>query len=134
MKKYIVKMENNEITQRLGQERWIRWILVIVAFLGLSYGTFQFGSKSALAASEIVSPVGESVIIPMEGLSCSACVARVKKTLKSIKGVSEVKVSLEKHEAEILYDPEKTSPEKLAKAIDALGYRSGMPKAKEKSQ
>ncbi len=74
------------------------------------------------------------VIIPVEGMSCIACVARVRKTLKDIEGVSEVNVSLEKREAEILIEPKKISLEKLTKAIDTLGYRAGIPRVKENTQ
>lgn len=76
----------------------------------------------------------ESVVVPIEGMSCAACVARVKKTLKATAGVSEVRVSLEKNEAEIRYEPANTSVEKLAKVIDEMGYKAGTPRAKEETQ
>ena len=108
--------------------------VALVAFVGLSYGAFRFWHKSDQAASAVQPVVGVSVTIPVEGMSCSACVARVKGTLKAMDGVSEVHVSLEKNEAEIRYQPEKTSPEKLAKAIDELGYKAGTAKSKEQAR
>ena len=129
-------MENNshEVTQGPRRGQWIGLTVAMVAVVGLSYGVFPFWNKSDHAAPAGQLSAGESVVIPVEGMSCSACVARVKKTLKSVDGVGEIHVSLEKHEAEIRYEPTKISPEKLAKLVDKLGYKAGTPKMKEKSQ
>jgi len=110
------------------------FIVGMVAVVGLCYGAFWFWTKSDRTASTVRSIAGESVLIPVEGMSCSVCAGRVRKTLKEIAGVSEVQVSLERHEAEIRYEPEKTSPQKLAKAIDDLGYKAGTPKPKVQPQ
>lgn len=67
------------------------------------------------------------VQIPVEGMSCAACVARVKKTLTSISGVSEVEVSLVERRARIRFDPSRLSPEQLVAAIKGLGYQAGAP-------
>lgn len=108
--------------------------LAILLVVGLSYGTLRIWNKPGDQAAPIIPAVGESVVIPIEGMSCSACVARVKKALKETEGVSGVHVSLEKREAEIRYDSTKISSEKLAEAIDELGYKAGPPRAKEKGQ
>lgn len=128
--------DGNSVTERAGRGRWIGVTLAIVAFVGLSYGAFRLWHKSdqTETAPAVQLLAGESVTIPVEGMSCSSCVARVKRTLKAMDGVREVHVSLEKREAEIRYQPEKTSPEILAKAIDELGYKAGIPKSKEKVQ
>jgi len=120
--------DGNEMTERSGRGRWIGVPLALVVFVGLFYGAFQLWHESTPAAQPFA---GESVTIPVEGMSCSACVARVKGTLKALDGVNEVRVSLGKRETVIRYQPEKTSPEKLAKAIDELGYKAGAPKMKE---
>ncbi len=131
-----VSIENNsnEVTQRVGRGRWIGLTVAIAAVGWFSYGLFRSWNKSDHVAPAGQLSAGESVVIPVEGMSCSACVARVKKTLKSVDGVGEIHVSLEKHEAEIRYEPTKISPEKLAKLVDKLGYKAGTPKMKEKSQ
>ena len=125
---------NNQAIQRPGRGLWIGLTFAILVVIGLSYGLTQFWKKPTPVTPAVVTAAGESVVIPIDGMSCSVCVARVKKTLKETHGVSEVQVSLEKRETEIRYDPAKVSPEKLAKAIEALGYKAGPPRAKEKTQ
>lgn len=62
------------------------------------------------------------VTIPIEGMSCMSCVGRIKKTLSSLEGVNEVKVSLQERNAVIKYDPEKITAEKLQKSINGIIY------------
>ena len=70
-----------------------------------------------------------SVTIPIEGMSCAACVAGVKKTLKSMDGVRQVEVRLAERETRVRYEGTKVTPERLAAAINKLGYKAGAPKA-----
>lgn len=62
--------------------------------------------------------------IPIEGMSCMSCVATVKKTLSSIDGVQEVKVSLQDKNATVKYDPEKVTQEQLKNTINKIGYKA----------
>ena len=68
-----------------------------------------------------------TVTLPIEGMTCASCVARVKRTLHSIKGVTEVEVSLEHRNARVSYLDAQVSPERFAAAINDLGYRAGTP-------
>ena len=67
------------------------------------------------------------VTIPVEGMVCGSCVARTKHALKSVNGVEEVEVSLEKRLARVRYDSNKTNPDQLAATIKELGYKAGTP-------
>ncbi len=64
----------------------------------------------------------ETRVIVVEGIACSACVKNVKKALKNIEGVSEVKydekkgVFLVKAEGEI-------SEDVVRKAVEDAGYK-----------
>jgi len=70
----------------------------------------------------------QTVTIPIEGgMACMLCVGRVKKTLKALDGVLEVTVSLEHRHAYIRYRETTVSPERLAAAINNLGYTAGTP-------
>lgn len=68
------------------------------------------------------------VTLPVEGMSCGACAARIKKTLKPIAGVAAVEVSLEQRNVRVRYAPGKLTPELLAKTINDLGYKASLPK------
>ncbi len=69
----------------------------------------------------------KTVIIPIEGMSCSACTARVKKALTSIDGVSEVDVNLADRNARVRFAPSKLSPDRLVGAVNGLGYHASAP-------
>ena len=58
----------------------------------------------------------------IQGMSCGHCVQHVETALKKIAGVGAVKVDLAKGKASVEYDPVKTKPETLKKAVDAAGY------------
>ncbi len=73
----------------------------------------------------------KTVVIPVEGMVCVACSATVKRALKSIDGVSNVEVSLEKRTAQVTYAPDKLSPDRLVAAINRAGYKAGTPKEVE---
>ena len=61
-------------------------------------------------------------IFPVQGLGCAACVARVENTLKACQGVSKVSVSLASNTAQVDYDPDRTTPAALQKAVRDAGY------------
>ena len=71
------------------------------------------------------------VTIPVEGMVCLACTARVKTALKAINGVTEVEVNLAGHDARVEYLEGKVSAEELVSTINRLGYRAGTPRAEE---
>lgn len=72
-------------------------------------------------------PSTRIAVIPIDGMSCMACVSSVKKGLKNFEGVTEVEVSLEGHNAKVRYQTAKVTPELLARKINQLGYKSGTP-------
>lgn len=69
----------------------------------------------------------KTVIIPIEGMSCSACAARVKKTLTGIDGVADVEVNLAERNARVRFAPSKLSPDRLVSAVNGLGYEASAP-------
>lgn len=56
------------------------------------------------------------------GMSCASCVAHVQKALQKEKGVTDARVNLANHVAQIEFDPKTTSPQKLKKAVDSIGF------------
>lgn len=82
-------------------------------------------SSSGQAANQEVNM--KTVIIPIEGMSCSACIARLKKTLTGIDGVADVEVNLAERNARVRFAPSKLSPDRLVSAVNELGYRASAP-------
>ena len=71
--------------------------------------------------------------LKVSGMSCGECAKTVEKEAKKIAGVKTAKVDQPKGEAEITYDPAKTSPEAIAKAINQkTGFKAEPPRDPEK--
>lgn len=68
-----------------------------------------------------------TITVPVEGMSCGACAAQVRKRLKAIEGVRNVHVNLEQRNVSIAFERGKVAPERLTAAIDELGYKAGVP-------
>lgn len=98
---------------------------VVIALALVVVGVFSRQEASRPTSTEEAHM--NTVIIPVEGMSCVACAARVKKTLTSIAGVGDVQVSLAERNTRVRFDPSRIAPERLVAAIDGLGYRAGTP-------
>ncbi len=61
--------------------------------------------------------------LKIQGMTCNHCVIRVAKALKSIPGVQDARVDLQKGEAVVTYDDAKVTPEKLSFAVVDAGYK-----------
>jgi Cu+-exporting ATPase len=66
------------------------------------------------------------VELPIEGMTCASCVARVEKTLNRLEGV-HASVNLATERATVDYDPALAAPDDLVGAVAAAGYRAAMP-------
>src|SRR5438093_4409523 len=80
----------------------------------------------AKAASSI-KPV--SLTIPIEGMSCASCVAKIEHGLSAVPGVSRAAVNLATEQATVEYQPGVTDPAAIQKAIRSLGYTPVLPAA-----
>jgi Cu+-exporting ATPase len=60
--------------------------------------------------------------LPVEGMTCAACVARVEKSLKKIGGVSNATVNLAAETVRLEYDVEQVSLETIAQSLHESGY------------
>ena len=105
---------------------WMTPVVVLVAAM-----VACSGGVSDLKAQTSSAPQVKTVSIPVEGMSCVSCAARVKRTLKGIDGVQHVEVSLEHREARVRFSPEKVTPERLEAAINELGYKAGKARVVE---
>jgi copper chaperone len=61
---------------------------------------------------------GAEATLRIDGLLCSACAANVRRRLERVDGVRSAEVDLERGEAEVSYDPARTSPEALVAAVE----------------
>ena len=64
----------------------------------------------------------ETAVLKVSGMTCSGCVASVKRVLEAAAGVTAASVSLEEGLAKVNYDPAQTDPGKLGAAVRDAGY------------
>ena len=74
-----------------------------------------------------------TVTLPVRGMHCAACQARVQQQLERAPGVSGAAVNLLLNTATVTYDPAVTSPAGLVEAVRATGYQSELPSAEPAS-
>ncbi len=60
--------------------------------------------------------------LPVGGMTCASCVARVEKALAKVEGVSSASVNLAAGSATVTADPSRTGPSELAEAVRGVGY------------
>lgn len=65
----------------------------------------------------------EKLSIPVEGMTCASCVARVEKTIAKFDGIKSVNVNLATEKASFEYDPNLVDLNKLAETIEDAGYK-----------
>ncbi len=74
---------------------------------------------------------GERIDIPVSGMTCAACQARVQRVLARQPGVRDASVNLMTRTASVTFDPETASPEALVDVIRATGYGAELPNPAE---
>jgi Cu+-exporting ATPase len=64
----------------------------------------------------------ESIRIPVSGMTCAACSARVQRALQKQPGVADANVNLMMKTATVQFDPSAVTPDRLVEAIRETGY------------
>ena len=67
----------------------------------------------------------EQVTLKVNGMTCQGCVRSVKKVLESVAGVQSADVSLEKAQAQVVFDPARANVEQFKAAVEDAGYEAG---------
>ncbi len=64
----------------------------------------------------------KKLTLPISGMSCASCVAKIEKGLSSLEGVIDAGVNLATEKATVEYDPSEVGPKDFKEAIESLGY------------
>jgi len=72
--------------------------------------------------------------LPVRGMSCAACVARVERTLQKIEGVSDVSVNLAGEKAYFNLDESSNNLAAVAQKVSESGYELVMPLSRDIAQ
>jgi Cu+-exporting ATPase len=65
--------------------------------------------------------------IPVQGMTCAACSARIQRVLERTPGVGAANVNLMTGSATVSYDPSSITPDQLVEAIRDTGYGAELP-------
>jgi Cu+-exporting ATPase len=101
----------------LGAIAWVGWYFFLAGL------TVPNAPLPQAAASD--QPV--TIHIPVTGMTCAACQARVQRTLQRTPGVVDAGVNLMMESATVLYAPAATTPAQLVSAIRETGYGAELP-------
>lgn len=69
----------------------------------------------------------KTVTLPVEGMTCASCVARVEKSLTRVDGVREAAVNLASERVTFSFDSGKTNLDALAAVVERAGYKLLLP-------
>jgi P-type Cu+ transporter len=73
-------------------------------------------------------PGPERIELPITGMTCASCAARVEKRLNKLDGV-EASVNYATETASVTFDPAAVAPESLVEAVEQVGYGARLPAA-----
>jgi Cu+-exporting ATPase len=76
-------------------------------------------------------PTTKRIVIPVTGMTCAACEARVQRTLQKAEGVVDASVNLMMGNATVTFDQARTNPASLVESIQQVGYGASLPAADE---
>ncbi len=83
--------------------------------------------ENVLAANDVANIENNSVTnmlsLPVKGISCASCVAKIEKSLVRLLGVLDVTVNLAAERADIQYQTAELSPQQIIEAVENLGYQ-----------
>lgn len=65
----------------------------------------------------------EKISLPVEGMTCASCVARVEKAISKFDGVKDVNVNLATEKVTFDFEPSKLDLNRLAEKIEDIGYK-----------
>jgi copper chaperone CopZ len=101
-------------------------VLIVIAFTAFTFA----GSGKAFAQDQ---PKDDKTATMKcwVSMTCENCKAKVEKNIAYEKGVKDLQVDLPSKIVTIKYRTDKTSPEKLTKAIQKLGYKAEVVKETE---
>lgn len=101
-------------------------VIGLVGAVSLSSGLNNRNSSSPVEQQKLTKAAAAT--IPVKGMVCLSCAARIKQKLNSLDGVISAEVLLAEQTVKIRYAAgDHEMPAKVAAAINSLGYKAGTP-------
>lgn len=64
----------------------------------------------------------ETIVLPVQGVTCGGCVATLERVLGALPGVEQVAVDQASGRTEVRFDPSRTDRAAMVAVIDDAGY------------
>ena len=71
-------------------------------------------------------------VLNIIGMTCQSCVTNVETNVSPKKGILDIKVSLERKEGVVKYDPDVVTPQQIADMIDDIGFECNIKQNKSR--
>ncbi|OIO55176.1 hypothetical protein AUJ46_01870 [Candidatus Peregrinibacteria bacterium CG1_02_54_53] len=71
-------------------------------------------------------PCNGKVSLSLKGMHCASCAGLIERSLKKLPGIQSANVNFAAEKASVLFDPAKTSTEKLIHAVEEAGYHASV--------
>ncbi len=81
-------------------------------------GTNKVDTKAPLPSSHL------AITLMISGITCAACIWLIEKQLQKLTGITQCRVNLSSHLAEVEWNPEQTTLNDILFAIHRIGYQS----------
>jgi P-type Cu+ transporter len=78
-------------------------------------------------SATVANPESDRIDLPVTGMTCAACAARIERSLNKAPGVAEASVNLATERAMIRFDPAVTDVDKIVGTIRDAGYDAIVP-------
>jgi copper chaperone CopZ len=96
-------------------------VLVVVAALAAL--SVPFVSRWSAQPQQQSGPTLKVATLNVTGMTCAGCEAAVRMAARSVEGVTDAEASYANRNAEVTYDPAKTTPEAIARVVsEKTGY------------
>jgi P-type Cu+ transporter len=86
-----------------------------------------------MSATTLAPEKTERIDLPVTGMTCAACAARIERSLNKAEGVEEASVNLASERATVRFDPAVTSVDQIVGTIRDAGYDAIVPSTTDSS-
>lgn len=110
----------------------MRLQLAITVFAVATAASCADGGAREAATSDTVAAATRSAAdtqqarFAVRGMYCESCEQTIGAMLRRTPGVMSAQVSVEKGQADVVYDARATTPQKIAAVIETLGYKAAL--------
>ncbi len=107
------------------QTRGFLGLMTGAAILLLTFPAYAnwFHQDKNQSTQQATEPARQVAYVTIKGMTCEGCEHHVKSEVGKLNGVTETKVSYQKGNAVVKYDPKQVSTTDIKKAVAATGYQ-----------